>query len=67
MRCHFLGVLERAAVGEVGGDTGGAERVAANRRRDAGHGRGGAGPLDGQALTLAAITKLQNYATPRAG
>jgi hypothetical protein len=33
---HLLGALERAAVGEVGGDPGGTKRVAADFRRDAG-------------------------------
>jgi hypothetical protein len=33
---HLLGVLERAAVGEVSGDPGGAESVAADFPRDAG-------------------------------
>jgi hypothetical protein len=36
MRGHFLRVLERAALGEVGGDPGGTECVAADFRRDAG-------------------------------
>jgi hypothetical protein len=36
MRGHFLRVLERAAVGEIGGNAGGAERVAADFGRDAG-------------------------------
>ena len=36
MRRHFLRVLERAAIGEVSSDSGGAERVAADFRRDAG-------------------------------
>src|SRR6266436_364866 len=35
VRGHFLRVLERAAIGEIGGDAGGAERVAADWRRDA--------------------------------
>jgi hypothetical protein len=33
---HLLRVFERAAVGQVGGDPGGAECVAADRRRDVG-------------------------------
>src|ERR1700724_2334705 len=33
---HFLGVLERAAVGKIGGDAGRAKGVAADRCRDAG-------------------------------
>jgi RNA-directed DNA polymerase len=36
VRSHFLRVLERAAVREVGGDPGGAERVATDFGRDAG-------------------------------
>ena len=36
MRRHFLRVLKRAAIGEVSSDPGGAERVAADFRRDAG-------------------------------
>src|ERR1700726_4590787 len=36
VRGHFLRVIERAAVGEVGRDPGGAERVAADRLRNAG-------------------------------
>ena len=36
MRGHFLRVLERAAVGEIGGDPGGTKRVAADRRRNTG-------------------------------
>ena len=36
MRRHFLRVLECAPVGEVGADAGGAKRVAADRRGDAG-------------------------------
>ena len=34
VRGHFLGVLERAAVREVSGNPGRAERVAANFRHD---------------------------------
>ena len=34
MRGHFLGVLKRSIIGEVGGDPGGAERVTADFRRD---------------------------------
>jgi len=33
---HFLRVLERAAVGEIGGNAGGAKRVATDFGRDAG-------------------------------
>src|SRR3954468_10280642 len=33
---HFLRVLERAAVGEIGGDAGGAERVTPDRLGDTG-------------------------------
>lgn len=36
MRRHFLRVLERAAVGEIGGNTGRPERVTADRLGDAG-------------------------------
>jgi hypothetical protein len=36
VRRHFLGVLERAAVGKIGGDAGRAKGVAADRCRDAG-------------------------------
>jgi hypothetical protein len=36
VRGHFLRVLERAAVGEIGGDPGGAKRVATDFPRDAG-------------------------------
>src|SRR6266404_8684232 len=36
VRGHFLSVLERAAVGEIGGDAGSAKRMATDRRRDAG-------------------------------
>src|SRR6266481_1584083 len=36
MRRHFLRVLERAAVGEIGGNPGGAKRVATDFRRDPG-------------------------------
>jgi hypothetical protein len=43
VRRHFLRVLERAACGDISGDPGGAERVTADIRRDAG--RGGA-PAD---------------------
>jgi hypothetical protein len=35
VRRHFLGVLEGAAIGEIGCDPGGTERVAADFRRDA--------------------------------
>ena len=35
MRCHFLCVLERATVGEVGGNAGCAKRVAADFLSDA--------------------------------
>jgi hypothetical protein len=34
VRGHFLGVLKRSTIGEVGGDPGGAERVTADFRRD---------------------------------
>jgi hypothetical protein len=33
---HFLSMLERAAIGEIGSDAGRAERVIADRRSDAG-------------------------------
>ena len=36
VRRHFLGMLERAAVREIGGDAGRPERVAADRLGDAG-------------------------------
>jgi hypothetical protein len=36
VRGHFLSVLERAAIGEIGGDPGRAERVATDFGRDAG-------------------------------
>jgi hypothetical protein len=36
VRGHFLRVRERAAVGEIGGNAGGAKRVATNFGRDAG-------------------------------
>src|SRR5271170_1363201 len=36
MRGHFLRMLERTAVGEIGGDPGSAECVAADRLGDAG-------------------------------
>ncbi len=36
VRCHFLRVLECAAVGEIGGNAGGAKRVATDFGRDAG-------------------------------
>jgi hypothetical protein len=35
MRRHFLGVLQRAPIGEIGGNTRGAEVVVADRRMDA--------------------------------
>ena len=47
VRGHFLGVLKRSPIGEVGGDPGGAERVTADFRRGAG--RGGAPADHGQA------------------
>ena len=34
--CHFLGVLKRTAIGEIGGDPGRSEGVTADFRRDAG-------------------------------
>jgi hypothetical protein len=40
MRGHFLRMLKRAAVGEIGSDPGGAERVATDRRADTGRGGG---------------------------
>ena len=39
MRRHFLRMFERAAVGEIGGDAGLAERMIADRRVNAGGGR----------------------------
>jgi hypothetical protein len=36
VRRHFLGMLERSAIGKVGGDPRGAEGVAADLRGDAG-------------------------------
>src|SRR4051794_8473804 len=36
VRSHFLGVLKRTAIGEIGGDPGGTERVAADRLGNAG-------------------------------
>jgi len=39
MRRHFLRVLERAAVGEIGGDPGGAKSVATDFGRDGGLGQ----------------------------
>ena len=40
MRRHLLRVLERAAIGEIGGDAGGTKRVIADRRVNAGRAPG---------------------------
>ena len=49
---HFLRVLKRAAIGEVGGDTGCTERVAADFRRDPGRRRTPAGQASGWLMGL---------------
>ena len=43
MRSHRLGMFERAAVGQIGGDAGGSKTMVANRRHDA---SGGGAPAD---------------------
>src|SRR4051794_18187518 len=51
VRCHFLRVLERAAIGEIGGNAGRPERMAANRLGNARH--GGTAPNHAPGIGLA--------------
>src|SRR4051812_21737529 len=51
VRSLFLGVLERTAIGEIGGDPGGTERMAADRLGNAG--RSGATPDHAPGIGLA--------------
>jgi hypothetical protein len=60
MRCHFLGMLERAAIGEIGGNAGRAKRVAADCLGNAG--RGGASPYHAPSVGLAHRLVGKNFA-----
>jgi putative transposase len=61
VRGHFLRVLERAAIGEVGGDPGSTEGVAADRRGDARGPRRAGGRKQGFAPRLIVSDKLRSY------
>jgi hypothetical protein len=64
VRRHFLGMLERAAIGEIGGDPGRAEGVIADRRRDAGRGRAPADHEPGVRLKSQLVGEGEGRLTP---